>query len=625
MRKLILIILLVSSGHIFSQNRDSLLQVANSGKRDTNTVKAMRALAGLSDAANTREAIAFGIKGAALGKDLDWSKGIAGCYLNIGYQYNILGKLDSALFFADSAIKYSQLAGDPNRLALVYLNKADYYMQLKVFAKTLSLCDTAMKYAEEAKNDDRRARIFQTIGSVYFFQEILDKALDYYKKANELYISIGNENMSGIVMNNIANTYNDKTQFDSAKIYYAKAIEIGERLKDFNQLALYYGGLGETLSNSGNFDDAFIYCQKSLDIALTQEQAQHISTGYLKLGELFLRKRDYKQSIEYSLKCYNVALQNGNISDCQLAAGLLGECYERTGDYRNAFRYMQINKSLSDSLNKMQFDEDIVSKETVFEVSQKENQIKLLNSEKELQRQQLQRKTLLIALLAIAMIAFAIIGFILWNRYKLKQQLKQVEIRNKIASDLHDDVGATLSSIRMYSNIVSNQVKDKSPQSTELLDKISTNSKEMIENMSDIVWMIKPGNDDFKSIENRMLNFANEMCTPAGINFEFTKDASLENIKMPMEQRRDVYLIFKEVVNNAVKYSACSTINASISMHGDRFQMNISDDGNGFDIHNIKKGNGLDNLQKRTAAHSGKFTIQSTPGEGTEIVVSFTG
>jgi signal transduction histidine kinase len=199
-----------------------------------------------------------------------------------------------------------------------------------------------------------------------------------------------------------------------------------------------------------------------------------------------------------------------------------------------------------------------------------------------------------------------------------------VQIRNKIASDLHDDVGATLSSIRMYSNIVSNQVKETSPQSTELLEKISSNSKEMIENMSDIVWMIKPGNDALESIENRMLNFANELCTPAGVNFEFTKDEATQNIKMPMEQRRDLYLIFKEAVNNAIKYSGCTAINARMSMHGNRFQMIISDDGNGFDLDATKKGNGLDNIQKRTAAHNGKFMIRSSPGKGTELIISFT-
>ncbi|NNV55391.1 sensor histidine kinase [Limnovirga soli] len=224
-------------------------------------------------------------------------------------------------------------------------------------------------------------------------------------------------------------------------------------------------------------------------------------------------------------------------------------------------------------------------------------------------------------------ITFIIIVFIsgiyAFYKYRLSQLLKLQEVRNKIASDLHDDVGSTLSSIRMYSSIVNNQVKESHPQSAELLNKISSNSKEMIENMSDIVWMIKPGNDDFKSIENRMLNFANELCTPAGIAFNFNIDASTDALKISMEQRRDIYLIFKESVNNAVKYAHCHSISASITQKNKLLQINISDDGEGFDAWHIKNGNGLDNMRKRAEAHNGSFNIVSATGEGTEIVITF--
>ncbi|HRH59700.1 MAG TPA: triple tyrosine motif-containing protein, partial [Chitinophagaceae bacterium] len=222
---------------------------------------------------------------------------------------------------------------------------------------------------------------------------------------------------------------------------------------------------------------------------------------------------------------------------------------------------------------------------------------------------------------AIIFVLFA--GIYAFYKYRLNQLLKLQAVRNKIASDLHDDVGSTLSSIRMYSSIVNNQVKESHPQSAELLNKISSNSKEMIENMSDIVWMIKPGNDDFKSIENRMLNFANELCTPAGINFEFNKDASTDAMHIPMEQRRDLYLIFKEAINNAAKYSGCRNIRAAITLSDHHLQMHISDDGIGFDTTTAKNGNGLSNMRKRTEEHKGKFSVQSAAGEGTEIVVSF--
>ncbi|HRH51246.1 MAG TPA: two-component regulator propeller domain-containing protein [Panacibacter sp.] len=222
-----------------------------------------------------------------------------------------------------------------------------------------------------------------------------------------------------------------------------------------------------------------------------------------------------------------------------------------------------------------------------------------------------------------ATIIILLAGIYALYKYRLNQLLKLQAVRNKIASDLHDDVGSTLSSIRMYSDIVSTQVKESNPQSTVLLDKISSNSKEMIENMSDIVWMIKPGNDAFKNIENRMLNFANELCTPAAINFEFNKDAATDAIQISMEQRRDIYLIFKEAVNNAVKYSGCHNLRVAISLQNHQLQMHISDDGKGFDSSTSKNGNGLSNMQKRAATHKGILNINSASGEGTEIIVSF--
>ncbi len=160
------------------------------------------------------------------------------------------------------------------------------------------------------------------------------------------------------------------------------------------------------------------------------------------------------------------------------------------------------------------------------------------------------KNQLLNYLLIGGIISTILIAIVLWNRYKLKQQLKDVEIRNKIASDLHDDVGATLSSIRMYSDIVKSQL-DNNPKASDLLDRISSNSKEMVENMSDIVWMIKPGNDAFQSVEDRMLNYANEVCVPNNIELQFKKSSFIDDIKMPMELRKDLFLIFKEVVNNA--------------------------------------------------------------------------
>lgn len=201
-------------------------------------------------------------------------------------------------------------------------------------------------------------------------------------------------------------------------------------------------------------------------------------------------------------------------------------------------------------------------------------------------------------------------------KYRQLQKQKVETLRQKIASDLHDDIGATLSSIRMYSEVARTRKTDNEP----LLEKISENARGMVDSMSDIVWAIKPGNDKLGDLKKRMENFALEICGPNNIELDFKFDNSLAEQKLQMEQRKDLYLVFKEAVNNAAKYSECKNLSVSIARNGSLLSMEIADDGKGFDATTIKKGNGLDNIKMRVQAMKGKLTIESSENNGTKIL-----
>ena len=132
-------------------------------------------------------------------------------------------------------------------------------------------------------------------------------------------------------------------------------------------------------------------------------------------------------------------------------------------------------------------------------------------------------------------------------------------MRDKIAQDLHDDIGASLSSIRMYSEAVRTQVKEKLPQVDMILERISENSKEIVENMSDIVWAINPKNDSLQFMEDRMHAFTSAVCSSKNIVPHFNK-IDFHEVKLSMETRKNIFLIFKESVNNAAKYAECKNI-----------------------------------------------------------------
>jgi signal transduction histidine kinase len=198
-----------------------------------------------------------------------------------------------------------------------------------------------------------------------------------------------------------------------------------------------------------------------------------------------------------------------------------------------------------------------------------------------------------------------------------------MRIRNKIARDLHDDLGATLSSISIMSELVNQQVKDQSPQASSLLEKIGSSSRKMIESVNDMVWAINPQNDNFENIIKRMRTFASEILGAKDIAFHFDFDKNLLQSKLKMEMRRNLYLIFKEAVNNVAKYSQAANAFVMIWNKENNLKMTIRDDGSGFEIKTIKAGNGLLNMQQRAELMKAKLNLESIPGKGTIVELEF--
>lgn len=215
--------------------------------------------------------------------------------------------------------------------------------------------------------------------------------------------------------------------------------------------------------------------------------------------------------------------------------------------------------------------------------------------------------------------------------YRINELVKRQTIRNKIAQDLHDNVGSTLSSISVYSQVAKiyhQQQKQDDLQQT--LEKIGSTSSEMISEMNDIVWAINPRNDNMNVIIQRMESYAKPLLQAKNIAFRFDFDPALANMYLPMELRKNFYLIFKEAVNNALKYSGCRNLFVSVKVDDRRAQLLVKDDGKGFDMDEMKtlaakslSGNGLVNMQRRAADMKGECTITSAPGSGTTISLRF--
>ena len=226
------------------------------------------------------------------------------------------------------------------------------------------------------------------------------------------------------------------------------------------------------------------------------------------------------------------------------------------------------------------------------------------------------QKTIWFRLLIIAIAALIFLGIYLYR----KQQRRRLErIRNRIATDLHDDMGSTLSSIRIFSDVAKKQIEEVKPETVQLLDRISNNATSLSENMQDIIWTIRSDNDTLEDLVSRMREFGLRVCDAKQIRFNTIVSQSFRASKLTLEQRRNLYLIFREALNNAVKYADSRQIDLRLNLKGRFLKMELNDDGKGFNVDVVKRGNGLNNLEKRAKEIGGQIEIKSAPGKGTSI------
>ena len=206
-------------------------------------------------------------------------------------------------------------------------------------------------------------------------------------------------------------------------------------------------------------------------------------------------------------------------------------------------------------------------------------------------------------------------------RYRLAQLLQLERVRTRIASDLHDDIGANLTKISILSEVAKQQHGAGGENGLHPLTSIADLSRESVAAMSDIVWAINPRKDNLLDLVRRMRQHAEETLDAAGIALRFTVPEAGADLKLGADLRRQIYLIFKEALNNLVRHAHASRAAIALRVEGAALTLRIEDDGAGFDPTREFDGNGLPGMQKRAAGFGGEVRIESQPGRGAAVTL----
>lgn len=224
-----------------------------------------------------------------------------------------------------------------------------------------------------------------------------------------------------------------------------------------------------------------------------------------------------------------------------------------------------------------------------------------------------------VAIYVLLLVGAAIYFFLLYN---FRQKLKVEHLRNRIASDLHDEVGATLSSIAIAARVVEKRLNNQSPDLQLILDQIKSDSNDTIQTIRDTVWTLNPHNDSLTQLIEKMHSFAAQILTAKDIALQFENHMEETSLaKISMEQRQNVYLIFKEAINNIAKHAEATKVIVEFGVEKGKLRMRITDNGKGFDSTQTHEGNGLKNFKKRAEASFIDFKMTSGVGKGTQITL----
>ncbi len=519
--------------------------------------------------------------------------------INFALLERLDGNFEKSLEYNLTGMQIAEKVGWERGIAICLNNIGEGYKELRQYEKCIEYTKKAMAFNHTIEQKRGEANNYEVIGDAYFLSGRPSLALNYFKKGFELAKNSNDSyQIRGKLLIDMGKTYSTLKKYKIANQYFEEAANLNNAHNEKLQTIATYIEHSKSLRSQGELPKSIVLLKKGLILA----------------DELKYAKANSDLFKELSLS------------------------YQMSGYHETALEYFQSHKAIDDLIAKKKIAtvNEILQLRSESFFKEKENvQLKQIKVEQETE---IKSKAGWIGLL-IATLVLSILGTVYWFYQNRIQNLRKVQtaqaetirqmklseqIRKQIARDLHDDMGSTLSSISILSQVAENGINSKDSTAKSLLGKINRNSQRMLDTMNDIVWTTQPVNDTIESISIKIREFAAEMFDAKDIKYKIEIDDSLLNCKLPPNQVYNFYLIIKEAINNIAKYAQAKNVNVNISKANHFLKLLIADDGVGFDYKNIKEtGNGLKNMDKRSLDLEGTLNIKSKEGVGTSLILEF--
>ncbi|MBL0145568.1 MAG: RsmE family RNA methyltransferase [Chitinophagaceae bacterium] len=464
---------------------------------------------------------------------------------------------------------------------------------------------------------------YNFLGLFYMNIDSVEQSIPYYKKGllytqqppfPSTYLSLSKPHH---LYGNLAEAYYKLKNYESALACNLKSLEKATEISWKRGISVAYSGLGDVYLQLQNIDSAKNNYIKGINTALSSKDidvALVCYGGLAKCHQLVQNNSNVSQTLAYG---FDLLKQNPNINRFY-ALNFLNtaiDIYRKQNNNAELVKTLELKSSIETA--------NIKGSNTQIQTilnSGVANEKRLLNMEVEdaKQKQKLANTRLLMVLAAMALL----VGLFLLYRYYLNQKIAVAKMRQKISQDLHDDIGASLSSLQIYGAIAEKTIESNPSKAMDMVKKISAQSKSVMETMNDIVWSMRKNDTATTSLETKVKNFGAELLSEKNIHFKYSITPETENALVNITARKNILLIIKEAMNNMAKYSMATEASLLMEIMNKHLVLIIFDNGIGFDTQKNTNGNGLQNIKQRAKELNGTCTIESGKNNGTRIKIT---
>ncbi|MFN8354958.1 MAG: tetratricopeptide repeat protein [Spirosomataceae bacterium] len=559
-----------------------------------------------------------------LAKKIGWNLGLVTAYVHQATVPFLQDNPEQAAVFFKKALATAEAARLEQEVIANYGNLAVAYDRMEKWDLAMDYAMKGINYQESHHFKTRFSNLYATVGKALKRMGRPKEALPYYLEAIKADQESNNQRNLAVSYNLTGNIYDDLGQLQTALSYYKKSLSLAESIKFELLQADALDNIGRMYTKLKRPAEALPYFEKCLRIGQKQNNQETTATAYNSLGNVYKNLNKPKEAEEYLKLAVSIAQKEEFTEDLKHYTKDLADFYKENQQYKLAYEQQLNLNRLRDSVQSSVQSKEVKELIAKFESEKKEQQIKLLHQEAQLKEQSLaeaKQREQFYWIAGIGLVVLMVLGWAwLQNRNRLKRLEENQAIRKKIAQDLHDEVGSTLSSISLLSGLTDKLLDEKRPESAQrMVKKIYQDARTILDSIDEIIWTINPSNDTLRRIAFRLQEYAQPLMESKNIDFSVEIQPDIDELPISMEVRRNLYLIGKEAINNSVKHSEAQSAKLKFERQNKTLKITIIDNGKGFDTATPTTRNGQQSMKQRAELIGGSLNLQTAPGEGTQL------